>query len=307
MNLFNQENKWFKGNLHTHTTLSDGKMNPDEAIGLYREKGYDFLAITDHRKLYKGEMLEDFLILSGVEFDHNVLSGIRKAWHIVGIDVDNETPVDEILSVDPEEISGQYFVKSILENKGFAIVAHPAWSFLTYLDVAGLRNATGFEIWNTVSDTRSNRGDSTMILDILSARGEYPLIFAVDDTHFYDDDLFGGYIMVNSPSLRREDIVENIRVGNFYCSCGPEIHQITIEDDMVDVHCSPVDHVAFMSDSFYVAHRIAGDGTKEMDHAKYKIMDTDSYVRIELVDKNGKKAWSQIIDLQKRKESIGEV
>jgi hypothetical protein len=39
---------WYKGNLHCHTTISDGALSPNEAIALYEEKGYSFLAITDH-------------------------------------------------------------------------------------------------------------------------------------------------------------------------------------------------------------------------------------------------------------------
>ncbi len=28
---------WFKGNLHTHTTQSDGEISPEEAIAWYRQ------------------------------------------------------------------------------------------------------------------------------------------------------------------------------------------------------------------------------------------------------------------------------
>ena len=38
----------FKGNLHAHTTFSDGRRPIDEVIARYRDLGYDFLAITDH-------------------------------------------------------------------------------------------------------------------------------------------------------------------------------------------------------------------------------------------------------------------
>ena len=38
-----------KGNLHTHTTLSDGVHGPDYMVEKYRQAGYDFLAFTDHR------------------------------------------------------------------------------------------------------------------------------------------------------------------------------------------------------------------------------------------------------------------
>ena len=39
-----------KGGLHCHTTRSDGRGTPEEVIRLHAEHGYDFLAITDHRK-----------------------------------------------------------------------------------------------------------------------------------------------------------------------------------------------------------------------------------------------------------------
>ena len=40
--------KWYKGNLHTHSTNSDGRLSPEEVIGLYREEGYDFLALQQY-------------------------------------------------------------------------------------------------------------------------------------------------------------------------------------------------------------------------------------------------------------------
>ena len=39
---------WFRGNLHTHTTNSDGDSPPDVVTAWYRDAGYDFLALTDH-------------------------------------------------------------------------------------------------------------------------------------------------------------------------------------------------------------------------------------------------------------------
>lgn len=38
----------YKANLHTHTTISDGRLNPHEVVDKYHELGYDILAITDH-------------------------------------------------------------------------------------------------------------------------------------------------------------------------------------------------------------------------------------------------------------------
>ena len=37
-----------KGNLHTHTTESDGRLSPQQTIDEYHQRGYGVLAITDH-------------------------------------------------------------------------------------------------------------------------------------------------------------------------------------------------------------------------------------------------------------------
>ena len=46
----NTGNKMLKGGLHCHTTRSDGQNEPGELLRDYANKGYDFVAITDHRK-----------------------------------------------------------------------------------------------------------------------------------------------------------------------------------------------------------------------------------------------------------------
>jgi hypothetical protein len=37
-----------RGNLHAHTTFSDGVRTPEALLAEYESRGYDFLAITDH-------------------------------------------------------------------------------------------------------------------------------------------------------------------------------------------------------------------------------------------------------------------
>ena len=45
---FSLPGRFYRGNLHTHSTRSDGRLEPEEVIGRYKEQGYDFLALTDH-------------------------------------------------------------------------------------------------------------------------------------------------------------------------------------------------------------------------------------------------------------------
>ena len=42
----------YMGDLHMHSTMSDGKEHPYIVAANYRKFGYDFMAITDHRKFY---------------------------------------------------------------------------------------------------------------------------------------------------------------------------------------------------------------------------------------------------------------
>ncbi|MCH7871591.1 MAG: hypothetical protein IID33_07805 [Planctomycetes bacterium] len=47
--------RWYKGNTHTHSLWSDGNDFPDMIVAWYRERDYDFLALSDHNVLSRGE------------------------------------------------------------------------------------------------------------------------------------------------------------------------------------------------------------------------------------------------------------
>jgi histidinol phosphatase-like PHP family hydrolase len=41
--------KWWRGNLHMHTYWSDGRVFPEQAVDIYKNRlGYDFLALSEH-------------------------------------------------------------------------------------------------------------------------------------------------------------------------------------------------------------------------------------------------------------------
>ena len=39
---------WKKGALHTHTLWSDGRSLPETVIKTYRDRGFDFVCLSDH-------------------------------------------------------------------------------------------------------------------------------------------------------------------------------------------------------------------------------------------------------------------
>lgn len=49
--LFPDGGVWLKGNIHSHSTVSDGMFSPRELAELYRDHGYAFLSMTDHNVL----------------------------------------------------------------------------------------------------------------------------------------------------------------------------------------------------------------------------------------------------------------
>jgi hypothetical protein len=50
---------WLKGNTHTHSLWSDGNDFPEMIFDWYRERGYDFVAMSDHNVLQEGEKWMD--------------------------------------------------------------------------------------------------------------------------------------------------------------------------------------------------------------------------------------------------------
>ena len=61
--------QYFKAALHTHSTVSDGRLTPQEVKDAYKAQGYSILCLTDHNiPANHSDMNEpDFLMLTGVE------------------------------------------------------------------------------------------------------------------------------------------------------------------------------------------------------------------------------------------------
>ena len=55
--LLNSNAPFYKENIHMHTTHSDGSETEEVMVQKYRDAGYDFVAISDHRRSQKRELL----------------------------------------------------------------------------------------------------------------------------------------------------------------------------------------------------------------------------------------------------------
>ena len=71
--LLPENGNFYKANLHSHSTVSDGRLTPREMKDFYMDNGYSIIAYTDHNKFVCHNELSDknFLALNGVEIDIN--------------------------------------------------------------------------------------------------------------------------------------------------------------------------------------------------------------------------------------------
>lgn len=63
----------YRGDLHIHTSGSDGKQSPAIAVANYRKNGYDFMVISDHRRYYPS--LEAIDAYKDVPHEMNIVYG----------------------------------------------------------------------------------------------------------------------------------------------------------------------------------------------------------------------------------------
>jgi hypothetical protein len=275
----------YKVNLHMHTTLSDGLLSPKEALARYKQEGYDAVALTDHWYYGKKQDFEGMLVLSGGEYNTRFGDCRQGVFHIVGIGMNREPSLT--LSAPPQKI-----IDEIHAAGGLAVLAHPAWSLNTVEQIMPLKGVDATEIYNSVSGVHeSRRPDSSLIVDMLTAQGRvYPLL-AADDTHYYDNDDCQSWIMVEAEECTSAAIVEAVRAGKCYATQGPEVH-LWREGNEIVVRCSPCREIVFHSNLVWAERTRVGDNLTE---ARYPIHKRECFVRAEVTDKNGKRAWSQII------------
>src|SRR4051794_13773626 len=197
---FDQPGRFFKGNLHTHSTRSDGSLHPEEVIVAYRARGYDFVALTDHfLPRYSFPIVDTrawrrdgFTTLLGAELHGPILES-GDPWHIlaVGLPLDFAAPV-------PGE-TGPAIATRARAAGAFVGMAHPAWYALSLDDALALADAHAVEVYNTTCDVLSGRGESWHLADVLLGRGKRLFAYATDDAHFREQpDAFGGWVQVRA-------------------------------------------------------------------------------------------------------------
>lgn len=294
-NPFTAPGRWLRGNLHVHSTASDGRLSPEELARHYRDRGYDFLALSDHRKITEPPEVEGVLVLRAAEVNTPGDSVPGKSCHLVLLEPRGlpEEPV-----TDPAEL-----VSHSLELAPLVFLAHPYWSSLSGDDVLALAACHGLEVFNTGCELEIARGFSEYPWDYALSAGARLLGYAVDDSHQRIDDTCQGWVMVKAAEANPAAIVSSLRQGLFYSSMGPEILGLSVDETTVEVECTPVERVDFVANANRGAQFSAAAG-ESLTSARYEWRGGERYLRIQLTDADARRAWSNPIFIEE--EAAGE-
>jgi len=280
-NPFETEGRWYKANLHTHTLTSDGENSLYERVCQYRDEGYSILAITDHDRTndISSVSSEDFLVISGIE-THPVCPD-SEPYHLVCLNV----PHGFDCSNEPDP---NLRIRMVKDVGGEVIMAHPYWCGHNLTHLSRIHGAIALEVYNATC-TKIGKGFSSVHWDDLLDAGIILPAVAVDDTH-RGRDIFMGWIWVKAQSLTLDAVLEALRTGCFYSSCGPVIETAVIQDNKIILKCSPVAEVHFIAQRSH-GLSIYGDGRLLTD-LECQVRDSWEYLRIEVVDIHGNHAWT---------------
>ena len=105
-------------------------------------------------------------------------------------------------------------------------------------------------------------------------------------------DSFGVFTVINSDSLDYQSISESIRNGHFYASEGPEIKDIWIKGDTLNIRTSPADKIV-VSAGRRNCRSVLANGGVPLTAASFKLNEKDIYVRCIVIDEDGNRAYSR--------------
>lgn len=295
LDAFNAPGRFWKGNLHTHSTRSDGKLEPEDVCGRYRARGYDFLCLSDHFLGKYDFPLTDttafrtdgFTTILGAELHANATEA-GDMWHILAVGL----PADFAATAENE--TGPELAERAFQAGAFLVIPHPEWYGLTQADARTIRNAHAVEVYNHTSQVHCARGGGSYFLDEMLVGGRKINALAVDDAHFnipgdVERDAFGGWVMVKAEENTPEALLEALKAGNYYSTQGPEIHAMRREGTELVIECSPSDQIMLLGHNA-LSSFVSGQGAIEARLPLDRF--AGQWGRLALLDGQGRCAWS---------------
>ncbi len=289
--------RWYRGNLHTHTTNSDdGSSSPEQAIRWYKDHGYNFLAITDHNFLttteeYRALNDENFLLIPGLEVTDRA-NGVPLHLLALGLRDNTLKPTG-----GSDAFRGlQDNVTAILRAGAVPVMCHPNWGWAYGADeLYRVQGCAYFEVLNAHPGVNNaGRGDKpgteAMWDDVLS-RGRKLYGFGTDDMHEIATYPGKSWIMVRAAELGERAIFAAIGKGDFYVSTGVVLDDIRVSRSKIRLRIRAEAGKAYATVFIGSGGRVLKSDTSSSP--VYELPKTERYVRAKVTDAQGKVALTQ--------------
>ena len=326
--LLPQNGNFYKANLHSHSTLSDGKWTVEEMKEKYKAQGYSIIAYTDHHVFLTHNDLadEDFLPLNGYEIDipeDKPWSNYIKTCHFCLIALDRDRTVQNIyhnsvyidknadkvdLAKDRAPITRRYdpeFISALMqearEDGFFVTYNHPVWSLESTEECFRYHGMHAMEIVNYSSYVTGHEERNSNLYDAMLHRGEDIYCIATDDNHDVYPighpkcDSFGGFTMIKAEKLEYGAVTQALLDGHFYASEGPEIHELYYDSDDNRVHIKTTEAVRVLmtTGNRHNNAKTAERKGETVTETSFKLEQPDTdYVRFIVRDREGKEAYT---------------
>lgn len=194
---YRTESRWYKGDFHTHTQLSDGKELPVRANEKAKMMNLDYYVATEHNVLHTGWAKTDVMIMPGVE----ITTSLGHA-NLFGIDKRPEKLTDILLHRDEKDLEQDLdaIIEECQSRNWLFSINHPflyIWKWL--YDGISLENIQCLEINNDPTyeadpdaEAREANQKTVILSDLLWADGYRVCAIGGSDSHKEIDDYYPG-------------------------------------------------------------------------------------------------------------------
>jgi hypothetical protein len=309
---------FLKGQLHLHSNNSgDSETPPGDVVRWYAEHGYDFIVFTDHNRITEQARPGDMLVVPGMEITINVErcepppEGPLCPLHVNALFVDPTRSTVE--PADPADLRRTtLFAWGIAKARSLGALAqinHPNFHWAADADtIAAVADGPLLlEVANEAIDS-VNGGDAThpstfAIWDQLLARGVHVWGTATDDAHHYGDaervrargelafEGDRGWVMVRAPrDANAEQLRAAVSRGDFYASNGAVLDDIECDAGALSVWAQAPGAAVRC---FAGGEPFPAEPAESTRRVCALASTPGAYVRAEIVDADGRRAWTQ--------------
>lgn len=309
MILLDRSKAMYKGNIHLHTTWSDGRLPAAEVVEAFKAKGYHFIAFSDHDVYTRTEEFNtpDFITIPATERGElNPVPDKNPGYHFGVLDDPTVEPELERyghLERFPIPVpwvgdhSPQLLIDELRAHGNLVIFNHPEWHLTRFEDMVKYDRFFAVEVYNHATEWSPSSSYGAAYWDHALQNGKRVFGIASDDSHSHDPnwkipEYGGGWIKLQAEALTHADVIRSLKAGAYYSSSGPEVFDLRVEDGELKIQCSPCKFIMFKA--FPQRGEFYGnfESGEPLTEASMKIQEDMVYVRVECVDFEGNVAWT---------------